>query len=111
MLDMILYAFGIFMMVFGIVSLIFIIVLKANTPYHRDKYYTVIKLTYDNDPSAQISCALERRNILGECGVCEIIAVDCGLAESELDFLKNMYGKNNMLYFIDKSEICKYITF
>lgn len=111
MLDVIMYSIGIFMMVFGMISLIFVCLLKINTPKHREKYYIVVKLTDDNNPSSQISSVLERRNILGDCGACEIIAVNCGIQSGELDFLKNLYGKNRAVHFAEYDEITKYIKF
>ena len=95
-LEGIFFAFAIFLMATGLISLLFYCILKLISPRRREKYYVLLPLREDDDPSAVISAALEKRNLLGESASCEIIAVDCGLKKETRDFLDNLYGKTLM---------------
>ena len=104
MSDAIFFSLSIFMMIFGMVTAIYCLLSRLMAPAKREKYYVLVGLRDDNDPSAVISYALEKRSILGECEYCKILAVDCGLSADNLRFLNNMYGCNHMFAIVSYAE-------
>ncbi len=111
MLEGLLFAIAIFMMTAGIIALIFCCISKLMNPKRREKYYVILPLYEDSEPSALISSALEKRNLLGETPYCEIIAVNCGLSHETFTFLVNLYGKNHMFSLVSPTDMLSLLTF
>ena len=111
MLQGLLFAIAIFMMTIGLIALLFCCINKLMTPKRREKYYVILPLYEDGEPSALISAALEKRNLLGEAPYCEIIAVNCGLTNETFAFLSNLYGKTHMFSLVSVSELAIHLHF
>ena len=106
-----LFAMAIFAMTVGLISIILFCILKLISPKEKQKYYVLLPLRENGDPSAVISAALEKRNLLGETAYCEIVAVDCDLSKETRCFLNNLYGKNQMFSISDPSEVLTRLPF
>ena len=80
----VLLGLGVIFLVIGIVTVIAFILMRAVVPDKNRKFY-IVSLFDENDKecSVEISCVLSILSILGLCGRCDIIAVDCGMKNRE----------------------------
>ncbi len=102
MFDSFFYALTVFLMLTGIIALIYFIIMKLLTPRKRSSFLQIIPLFENENPTGHIAAAIEKRNLCGEARYCDIIAVDMGLSEDTRAYLENMYFKS------DKFLICDY---
>ncbi|MCL2514260.1 MAG: hypothetical protein FWF08_10195 [Oscillospiraceae bacterium] len=90
----------------GIFTAAYYLIFIILTPRKKPDYLVLLPLKEVNDPLFMISTAIEKRSLMCESKYCEIVIVNCGMAEDTLRFVKNLYGKTKNITITEYAELC-----
>lgn len=108
----IILAFVVLFFVIGIVTVLSVLLIKAAAPDKNSKFYIVSVFSEkDRECTVQISSVLSILTVLGLVSRCEIIAIDKGMTEEEINNLSLSFSKETRVSLCSAEEFSKKLSF
>lgn len=105
MLDTIFHFLTSLLILTGVITIFYYLILRLLTPRRRPNYVLILPLTEEGNPVGLLGSAFEKRNLCGETKYCEIIAVDFDLRAETRSFVENMYKGYDRFTLCDYSQM------